>query len=61
MIEITGFSLRIISDSLNNNNDQWSDLSIILQLLKRKSDKLYVMSLSSCGVSSIKFLNDIDG
>jgi hypothetical protein len=30
----SGFRLRIARDSLYNNRDQWSDLSIILQLLK---------------------------
>ena len=30
----TGFLRRMARDSLNNSKDQWSDLSIILQLLK---------------------------
>ena len=43
MIEI---SFQYCKWFLNNNNDQWSDLLIISQLLKRKSDKLHVMLLS---------------
>ena len=44
--------MRIASDSLNSNKDQWSALSIILQLLKKKSDSIHVMLVSWCGVSS---------
>ena len=47
-----GFNLHIASDSLNSNKDQWSALSIILQLLKRKSGSIHVMLVSWCGVSS---------
>ncbi len=40
------FNLRIASDSLNSNKDQWSALSIILQLLKRKSGSIYTCYVS---------------
>ncbi len=41
----SGFRLRIAGDSLNNNRDQWSDLSIILQFLNISSVKLVFMGL----------------
>ncbi len=49
----SSFRLRIARDSLNNNRDQWSDLSIILQFLNISSVKLVFIGLVESGESSI--------
>ena len=41
--------MEIPRESLYNNKDQWSVLSIILQLLKRKSDEIHVIRKILCG------------
>ena len=52
----SGFRLRIARNSLNNNRDQWSDLSIILQFLNISSVKLVFIGLVESGESSIRDL-----
>jgi hypothetical protein len=47
----SGFRLRIARDSLYNNRDQWSDLSIILQLLKINWVILVFIGLDTSGES----------
>ena len=45
----TGFLRRMARDSLNNSKDQWSDLSIILQLLKIRCDMFVHIGLNKSG------------
>ena len=53
----SGFRLRIaIKGSLNNNRDQWSDVSIILQFLNISSVTLVFIGLVELGESSIREL-----
>ena len=54
----SGFRLRIARDSLNNNRDQWSDLSIILHILHLNinSVKLVFIGFVESGESSIRDL-----
>ena len=48
----TGFLRRMARDSLNNSKDQWSDLSIILQLLKISCVMFVHIGLNKSGESS---------
>ena len=52
----SGFILRIARDSLYNSRDQWSDLSIILQLLYISCVKLVPIVLEESGVSTNRVL-----
>ena len=52
----SGFLLCIARDSLYNSRDQWSDLSIILQLSNISCVKLVSVVLEESGVSSIRVL-----
>jgi hypothetical protein len=52
----SGFRLRIARDSLNNNRDQWSDVSIILQFLNISSVTLVFIGLVELGECSIRDL-----
>ena len=52
----SGCRLRIARDSLNSNSDQWSDLSITLQLLNSNSVILVCITLGRSVESSMRDL-----
>ena len=54
----SGFLCRVVRDSLNNSKDQWSDLSIILQLLKISCDMFVHIGLNKSG--EIEFQKRLD-
>ena len=54
VVEIRLSSAYIARDSLNNNRDQWSDLSIILQFLNIGSVKLVLIGLVESGENCIR-------